>query len=782
MELKIDSRLCAVPDSEMRLPGLDAARTRDLNAMREGRTLRIRIPATPSSNALLGFASDPHALQKFNLSPHTAEVTDHGTPLFRGSVRLLEVSPEGFLVEIREGGIDWAKRAATADLAALDVSYFALLDATTIMESWEEKLPVVFLPIHRDDYLPQNSSSDFMPMIRALSIDDYHPFLHLRTLIDTLFKKTGYALKSKFMDSAFFRSLYISGAYRTRHSRNADNRMGFLAGRISEATAQADSEGRVYTDVYRPFSTIGNFVETATPRQLNDEGKEIPDLKNNGNCFKIIDGQIAYQPLVDTVAQFEFYLKYYTGHRIVDREHLAGFDTIFTGRGVKVRFTIPNRYIDHRAKLTDNHLYQIFVFNHREGNTYRLSYTLNGQSYTDEEFTTRTHPFGTLRNEIPTDPQLLLLNAQGNWVPYLEDWALYDGFVEERGETLVEFRIRSDSQQLSADKPYFFNRMFFEGADPDTKLTLTRDCTLKVLFTDIPGYGQEIRFRDVAQIDSTQLSLLESVAQMFNLRFYTQDEARTVYIEPYDDFYLHKEPIDWRDKVVLTEPIRREDRSSEEQEYQQFEYRPGRGAVARFNLKEDTTLGRWRYHSPSYASLMGTHKHPNPLFEATLSSKGHFWNARSASVLEIGDRDAFDNEEETRSSRIVVYDGMKELPEGEQWNYPTLGRKYPYAWFHDAEQHRTLCFEDRDGARGLNRYHQRALDERSHLERITLTLRLSPAEFAQLKTDHDQIPNLRSVFLVATGNGTIRATLRKTEAYAPQSRTVVATFDRIAQD
>ncbi len=781
MELKIDSARCILPSSEVRLPGLDAVRTRDLNAMREGRTLKLRIPACPGNNAVFEFATDPHARQKFNLSPHTAEITEHGTPLFKGSVRLLEISPEGYLVEIREGGIDWAKQAATADLSALDVPYFALLDATTVMESWSEDRPVVFLPIHRDNYIRQNSSGDLMPMIRALSIDDYHPFLHLRTLIDTMFKKTGYTLQSKFMDSAFFRSLYISGAYHTRHSRNADNRMGFLAGRITEATATADANGRIYTDL-RPFSSIGNFVETANPRATDAEGNENPDLKNNGNCFKIIDGQIAYQPLVDTVAQFEYYIKYSTGHRIVDRKTLAGFDTVFTGRGVPIRFSLPNRYEDRRTDLSTNSLYRIFVFGHREGATYRLICNIGDTVQIGEEFTTRTHPFTSPRDTIPTVLQLQTRNAKGKWVPYTEDWALYDGFVDERGETLVEFRVRSDSLQLSADKPCFFNRMFFGGADPDTPLTLSKECTLRVLFTDIPGYGQEIRFRDVAQLDCSQLTLMESIAGMFNLRFYTQEEARKVYIKPYDDFHMRRKPIDWRDKVVLTEPIIREERSAEEQEYEQFEYRPGRGAVARFNLQNETTLGRWRYHSPSYASLTGTHKHPNPLFEATLSSKGHLRNAPSASILEIGNRDAFPDEEHDRTARIVVYDGMQDLPEGEQWNYPTLGHQYPRAWFHDADRHQTLCFEDRDGARGLNRYHQNALDEQSRLERITLTLRLSPVEFAQLKTDHDQIPNLRSVFLVATGSGTLCATLRKTEAYDPENRTVIATFDRIAQD
>lgn len=783
MELRIDSAICDTAPSSLRIPGWDARRCSEPDAMRSGRSMKILIPATPHNAARKGLAPDIHASPEFNLTLHRAEITEHGMCLFRGTARLLETSEQGMLVEIREGGYEWAKRAAAEDIAALDIPFSAPLEAETIARSWAEGSPVVFLPIHRDTYRPQSAPSDLMPMIRMLSTDDYHPFLNLRALIRAIFGKNGYTPVSSFLDSPFFRSLYISGGYDIRRSRNADNRMGFHAGRTAAASATADPNGRVYTDPARPYSTVGNFVDTATPGQTDDRGEVIPDLKNNGDCFKTIDGQIAYQPPVDTTAQFEYRIRYTTDHRIKDRERLAGFDTVFTGQGKPVRFVLPNRYRDHRNAIRTDQRYRIIVFAHSEGNRYRLILSRDNQSMIAAEFSTRTHPLTTPQTGTVTASRLLVLGASNRWVTYTGDWALYDGHIDERGETMVEFRIRSDSERLAANRPRRFNRMYFGGAEPGMKLTLAKECTLDVLFTAIPGYGSPIGFGDVARIGCTQLMLLEAVAHLFNLRFFTQEEARKVYIEPRDEFHEGQCVADWRDKVVLSEPVIREERAAELHEYRYLGYRSGVGAVARFNLREQTLLGQWKYHSPSYAALAGSARSENPLFEPSLSTKGCFVNAPSASILEIGDRDREDDSAQGRiSARIVHYDGLVALPDDEQWSSPAAGREYPRAWFHDAENRRTLCFEDRDGAPGLNRRYVRQFDEESRLERITLTLRLTPAEFAQLGTDHPEIPNLRSVFLLATGHGDIKAVLRRTEEYDPEKGLVVATFDRIAQD
>ncbi len=53
MELKIDGQICDLKAGSIAVPGYDAARLADPEACREGRSLKIPIPATPRNDALI---------------------------------------------------------------------------------------------------------------------------------------------------------------------------------------------------------------------------------------------------------------------------------------------------------------------------------------------------------------------------------------------------------------------------------------------------------------------------------------------------------------------------------------------------------------------------------------------------------------------------------------------------------------------------------------------------------------------------------------------------------
>lgn len=57
MELKIDGQICDLGMASVAVPGYAAARLADPEACREGRSLKIPIPATPRNDALVGFAA-----------------------------------------------------------------------------------------------------------------------------------------------------------------------------------------------------------------------------------------------------------------------------------------------------------------------------------------------------------------------------------------------------------------------------------------------------------------------------------------------------------------------------------------------------------------------------------------------------------------------------------------------------------------------------------------------------------------------------------------------------
>lgn len=782
MELIIDSQRCDLPDSRMLLPAYDTTHLADIAAAREGRRLQLTLPATPQNDTLFGYGRDPETAVRFNEARHQATLTVEGATLFAGRVSLLEASEEGYRIELREQGAGWATQAALRKIEDLSLGYHASLTPTTISRSWEGDAEVRFFPIHRDSYPTEHSSTDLLPIERLHSVDDYHPFLHLASLVETIFRESGYSLRSDFFESEFFRSLYMSGAYASRDTTAVEQRMGFLARRLTTASATANSQGRVTASPFTGFSTVGNLVESATPNSVDEEGTLLTDLYNNGNCFRVdANGAISFTPTTTLDVGFEYYLRYTTEHRIRSRHELTGFNGIYLGRGSDMRFVLPNRYDDRRASLAANRRYRVVVFDHEEGSQYRLRYTLNGVPWVEWcRFASRTL-LVTTPEQQPENPSLERFE-NGVWIPYNGDWALYDGHIEERGETLVELRVRAAAESCSPTSPKYFDTIYFYGAEEGQRLTLDKRCSVRPVFQASPAFGTMLRFADVAQHGARQIELLEAVAHLFNLRFYTEEATRTVWIEPYDDFYKGAE-VDWRSKVDWTSPVVFTEQGPRLPEVRTWCYLAGDGAVTRYEQQEQTQLGSWSIATENGATNEGEQIRRNLLFAPTMLTQGHYRTAPSAWLLQVGDRDAVGADGEVLTPRLVRYLGLHPLAEGEQWSNPANEGGYPLAAFHfvgdEAVNGSTLCFEDRDGLEGLHRFYDRNLGHEVQGGRVSLTLRLAPHEIESLLHPATGGPDLRSRFRLASPMGEFCGILHRIEAYDPGEQTVRCTFQRV---
>mgnify|MGYP003669393093 FL=1 len=66
----------------------------------------------------------------------------------------------------------------------------------------------------------------------------------------------------------------------------------------------------------------------------------------------------------------------------------------------------------------------------------------------------------------------------------------------------------------------------------------------------VPVYGGEYNLQDIFPTDQKQIDFVKGVAHCFNLQFNTVEAEKTVYIEPYNDFYLPpSDAIDWTWKL-----------------------------------------------------------------------------------------------------------------------------------------------------------------------------------------------------------------------------------------
>ena len=791
IRLRIDSVVCDLAAEQPLTLAWSGRTLTDPEAGRSGEALTFELLPTAAAEALFGAECHLYGAGRFNAALHRGELLAGGTPLASGSVRLVETLWHGtehrYRVELRGGAHAWAEQAAKGWFRELEVAYEGRLLPTEIAAGWSDDSPVKFLPVYRDRYEIENGDAGLRPPERLLSTDDYHPFLSIRALVQALFAKAGYTVESAFMESPWFRSLYMSGAYASHDTRVRQQKMGFLARRKADRTTTANALGRVEANPFVTHNTVGNLVDAFSPQEVDETGATLTDAYSAGGCLRIEEGELCFRPLTEVSVGFEYELRYTTDYRIRSRTRLTGFDSVWLGEDADVRFELANRFEDRREALRPSFQYRIVVFDHTEGNRWTLRCTTDGAETTLTDFTTRSTLFTTPQGTTLVNARLYR-NVSGVYVPYTEDWALYDGYIGETGRTEVQITVRTSPESVTPTAPKYFRQISFYGAEEGMNFTISRRCRLRPCFSSAPGYGAALAFDDVARHEIRQAELLRALAHLFDLRFHTDEQLKRVYIEPACEFYDATTVWEWSGRILGDTPIAGADRALDVHDRRTWGYRDADGAVARFDAANDTRFGRWSHATASKAAKQGEEVSLNELVAPTLCEAGRYANAPSALILCVGDRDDATTDDATAvTPRIVRWMGLHGLPAGERWGYPLGDERYPLAAFHftgDAETEGfTLCFEDRDAQEGLHRFYDARIAAEEDRQQVTLRLRIAPDEYAALfRFAGEAHPTIRSRFRFRFAGGSSLFTLRAVEAYDPREGVAHCTFDRLCDD
>ena len=779
MRLYIDGTEYPFDDTQRLHLSYSSAVLRSVDAARTGTCVELRIPSTPQTDTLFGGARDPLAAGSFNDSEHTARIECDGAAIHSGTAVLSGTESDGcggawYRLSVTGGGAQWAKHAARSMFNAIPISFSMRLTPVQIARSWSDSGPVKFLPVIRDTYEPTYSSVSLMPAEKILSTDDYHPYISVRELLKAIFAQSGYTLRSRFIDGGYFGSLMVSGAYASSDTDAVRARMDFRAGRTADAQSTADSTGRVYFSPYMTVSSAGNFADTFT----SDDGS----LFSRNGCFAIENRRTVFRPLTSVKVGFEYTINYVTDYRIATRQRLTGFDSVYTPATGQVVFGIANRFADRRDGLSPYFDYRAVVFNHTAGSRYRIVCSSSAGEHVMGQFSARSAMVSTGSASWYGNPTLYVASASGAWVPYQGDWALYDGYIQESGQTEVSFVLRTPSQEASPTSPVTFDLMYMSGAEAGMTLRLLSSSTLCPVFSSNAGYDSLLAFDDIARHEIRQGAFVEAVRQMFNMVIFTDEESKTVYIEPAADFYGGSlgRSVDWSSRIDTSHPVATSDLSLEAHDTLTLGYRDDDGAVRRFNTAEESVFGQWQAVTGRYGSIEGDLEMRNPMFSPTINIAGRYVNAPSALLMQVCDRD---DPEQTSASgfspRIVRWMGMQPLPEGERWGYPSSAAEYPLAAFHlpaadgDAT---TLCYEDRDGARGLHRFYDDDVERMRHARRVTLRLHITPDEWASLRQLGGMWPNIASRFRLTVEGQTGEYLLDAADDYDPRDGMALCRF------
>lgn len=789
IELLIDGQSCDLGTLPSIPVDFDIEKLTKVEGERSGRVVEFELPSTPKNDAIFGSSRDIYATERFNTEHHVAVVKSEGVVVFEGTVylrgtTLRKGANADYSLRISEGGAEWIERVVYGKLSDLDIPFAEDLTLSTVTKSWEGEGAVRFLPVRRSDKSEGYSTSSSMPIEYVMLTDDYHPFISIAEMVKAMFAKSGYTLRSRFFDSEFGKSLYMSGDYARSDVSDAKSKCNFFARRSAPTTVTADGVGMVYASASFASHSVGALVDTADPEAVDSDGVQMSETFNTLNAFtKGDDGNICFTPSRSVKVGFLLHLEYITDYKIISRDDFRGFNVVDGLHGLSVNFSLANTCKDQRERLMSNMQYRAIVFDHVSNRNYRLVAKLDsGLHSAIAEWSSRSTLVTTPNASLQSVNLFYRDDSSEEWQQYTEDWALYFGYVEEEGRVDVKMDIRIAPQEVAAGESLLLDKFWFKGAEPGMKLTICNGTTLRPYFTTVPGFGSPLEFKDVAPRQIRQVDMLEAVGEMFNLAFYTDRANKEVYIEPLEQFYDDAEAIDITHCIEYGKGLKIADAGLDKPQSHRFAYVEGDVASNRFNNANDTTLGSWRYYNHLYGTKDSVREIGGKLFTTTVNVQDVFSFAPSASIMRVGDVGVADEGIDAPfTPHIVCYKGLRELPEGECWIANKKLDSYPYATFFDAEDV-NLGFEDREGVEGLNRFYKPELMRQEESHRVTLDLHLTTAEMASLFTESGPKPSIRKLFRFDIQGESSLYRIVRVKSWDIAKGRLCCTFERIAKD
>lgn len=748
VELYIDNQRVKSQSEPLVTFSYDAKVMRTVDAASEPRVVSVEVSVDEASVQLFGGGGYLHSAPKFNASEHSAAIVSEGNTLFEGQATLVSVRREGderiFTVELGDGGAEWATNAADSTFNTMPIVDEMSLNINAIKSRWEEDYTLQFFPVYRDDYEAESSSVDTALVRRIYSVDRYHPFLKVDDMIRAIASNAGYTIESDIMEQEHFKRLFMSGSYVSQENSVAKDVMDFCVKRLSDESTTASSLGMVYISPYVAANSISTLVDY-------DSISDLDECYSRGAYLSLnSDGDLIFTPSTSISVGFDYRIKYTTGYWIESRTKLKALDTFYFGDGDPVAVDIVNLFADMRGASPTQYMeYFVVVFDHSTESGYRLRGSNN--SVVVATWSGRTTTF-TISDSADYGDLVLEVLSGGSYTAYDGDWAQYQGYVTERGNTEVDLSIRTAPVTLSPTSPWEFNPIIVSGGESGTAFSLLEGTTITPYFSAYPGCGSQIEFADVAQHDISQGDFIEAIQHLFNLRYYTDVSARKIYIDPLEEIYDREKVWDWSDRLVTTESIIYEDVAKGLTRTRVWGYQDGDGVTNRTSwgayLPSDyypaapeadpeqddeeassPEYGAWQRSIESYVAKDSTQNVLNPVFSPTQNN--------TQGVPIVGDRDDVDLVDTLEfSPRVVRRLGVTTVNSEEM----------PLTAFHSADYNSTLCFEDRDSVEGLNQYYRDQIYREERCEYVTLSLRLTSEEMVSLLSPTDELPHVLSTF------------------------------------
>ncbi|MDR0954749.1 MAG: hypothetical protein LBM20_05140 [Rikenellaceae bacterium] len=360
--------------------------------------------------------------------------------------------------------------------------------------------------------------------------------------------------------------------------------------------------------------------------------------------------------------------------------------------------------------------------------------------------------------------------ASENTEPFRLMWGaetLYEAQWGTNPNPEIALKVRSQPLLRPKDEPVFFDTLVFEGLPVGSVLTYCFGTLIRPVFYSMPEPGALIAFASLFAHETTQMEFIEAIIHLFGLHFYTDEQTKTLYIEPRFTFLEANSVIDWTAKIDPKQPIEWEEFGGDRHQRERWGYRSGDAATERASGEGGMPYGAWEAEVFNRYGLSGRATYPNPLFTATIDRTQALSSAPAASMIVVGDRDQREGVSNF-PAKIVRYLGMKPLPAGQRWGWPTYANQYPLVMFHSKnEDWFTLCFDDYQKQLGLKNYHQPMYDTINNGRKLSLHLRLTPSDMEAILSPNSARRDFRGNFVFWIRGEKIRGRLLEITGYNP---------------
>ena len=332
---------------------------------------------------------------------------------------------------------------------------------------------------------------------------DWRPAVFVKNTLDKLFSSIGYKISSAFMDTAEFKkNVWLLPNFKYN---NPDYRMtllsygnGFTGEGLISSTSIAPTN-----DPYDPtsWSTFSSVID------LNDAGSDFVLNTNTDNTgWDAATGIFTVQE----------YGKYTT---ILNNFGLFATRDVYSGGALEVDYAkiqLQVQTVGHSGSSSWVSIYEIKTGNFYDSGSNNIStnasHTFKGDTSTP-----------TYLNKDDKLRLVLFVKART---------AAYTG-------NEITLHLFGSSTPTSSTISSSANGQYTIAIDPNNV-----------------AYGQTYNLTDVMNPDYKQIDFIKGIAHAYNLQMTTDDETKTVYIEPFDSFYKpYKDAVDWTGKVNRADEI-----------------------------------------------------------------------------------------------------------------------------------------------------------------------------------------------------------------------------------